>query len=56
MTTNFTLEVNEHEANVIAAALAKMPFEIVAPLISKLQEQVTRQLQSETAREQEATA
>ncbi len=40
---NFSFVVSEQEANVIIGALAKLPFEVVAPLIQKLQAQATKQ-------------
>lgn len=39
----FSFKVTEAEANIIVAALAKQPFEIVVGLIGKLQQQAGEQ-------------
>lgn len=39
----FTFKVNESEANLLIAALAKQPFEAVAGLVQKLQQQAMEQ-------------
>jgi hypothetical protein len=40
---NFSFTLTEAEANIIIAALAKQPFEVVANLIQKLQTQASNQ-------------
>jgi hypothetical protein len=42
---NFELTINE--ANLVIAALAKMPFEAVSNLIPKMQEQAQAQMQQQ---------
>lgn len=44
---NLNFELTVEEANLVVAALAKMPFEAVAGLIPKLQQQAQSQLQSQ---------
>ena len=43
---NLKFEVSMEEANLLIAALAKQPFESVAGLITKLQQQAEKQLSS----------
>jgi len=40
----FEFQVSEQEANLIVGALAKMPFESVAALIAKIQQQAQAQM------------
>lgn len=49
------LEVTEQEVQVIGAGLMKLPFEVAAPLLEKLQKQVNDQLKpAEVKNENEA--
>lgn len=43
---SFSFTVTEAEANIIIAALAKQPFEVVVSLIQKLQAQASNQQKS----------
>lgn len=39
----YTLEITEQELQILSAALGKLSFELVAPVIAKLQAQITEQ-------------
>lgn len=39
----YTLEVTEQELQILSAALGKISFELVAPLITSLQKQISEQ-------------
>lgn len=41
---NFTFELDEQEANVVLACLAKQPYETVAGVILKIQQQAQKQI------------
>ena len=43
---NFTFELTDQEANIVLSSLAKQPYEAVAGLIVKIQQQAERQLSS----------
>lgn len=40
---NYTITLSEQEINLVGAALGKLPFEAVASLVAKLQQQVNDQ-------------
>lgn len=51
---NYTFTVTGEEANIIAAALAEMPFKVASPLIQKLQMQAQQQVANSTEADQAA--
>ncbi len=49
---NYKFELTEQEANIVIQALAKQPYDIVSPIIAKLQSQA--QVQQKLAEEPKA--
>ena len=45
----FNLTVTDQEVNLIGAGLQELPFKVAAPLIQKLQQQVSTQQTTETS-------
>jgi anion-transporting ArsA/GET3 family ATPase len=44
---NYKFEMTEQEANIVLQSLAKQPFEVVSPIINKIQFQAAQQQQAE---------
>lgn len=52
----YTFMISENQVNVIGAALGKLPFEVSAPIIGNLQQQIAGQTKAENDNANEAKA
>lgn len=43
----YQIEITEQQLQILSSALGKLPFEVVAPLISDIQKQITEQTKKE---------